>query len=84
MNQDDGQGRAYDALAIDVQKFPRPELLSLFSRVNDIIIGQSRVEGEPCDVVESAVGLKYIELASHPSVDWVDTDNFLPQLPGLF
>ena len=83
MNQDDGQGRAYDALAIDVQKFPRPELLSLFSRVNDIIIGQSRVEGEPCDVVESAVGLKYIELASHPSVDWVDTDNFLPQLPGM-
>ena len=83
LSHDEGTVRSYNSFAIDVQKHARPELHSLVSRITETILAQAKNQGEPCEVVESTIGLKYIELCRHPLTKFIGTNASLPQLPNM-
>lgn len=83
MGLEEATVKSYNALSVDLQKQPRPELHSLVSRITETILAQAKHPGEPCGVIESTIGLKYLELCHHNTVRFLGTNAALPQLPGM-
>ena len=73
--------RSYNALVIDLQEPPRPEVDSLISRISQSIIAASSGSNLPDQVVKAALSLKYIEIARHNSVQFVGANLTLPRFP---